>query len=217
MSARLLRALLVLLLRLDNRLYRYTSLAAVRWGGGLHPKHRLTGYHDFFVRHVRAGDRVLDIGCGNGVVDHDVVTRTGASVTGVDRDAAAIAAARRRYAHERLRFVVGDAWDVAAAGSFDVVVLSNVLEHLDDRVEFLRRIHARVAPRRLLVRVPLFERDWRVPLKAELGIDYRLDPTHRVEYRQEDLEAEVRQAGFAIERAEIRWGEIWAVCRREPA
>jgi SAM-dependent methyltransferase len=206
-------ALLRLLLRLDNLLYRYISLAAVRYGGGLHPKHRLTAYHDFFARHIAADERVLDIGCGNGVVDFDVVTRTGAFVTGVDRDAAAIAQAQAHYRHGRLRFRVGDAWDVLAGEAFDVVVLSNVLEHLDDRVEFLRRVREQIGPRRVLVRVPLFERDWRVPLKAELGVDHRLDPTHRTEYRESEFRDELARAGFAVVEAEIRWGEIWAVGR----
>lgn len=207
-----MRALLRLLLVLDNVLYRYTSLAAVRYGGGLHPKHRLTAYHDFFARHIGDGDRVLDIGCGLGVVDYDVVTRTGAFVTGVDHDAAAIAHAQQRYRHDRLRFVVGDAWTAAAGQAFDVVVLSNVLEHLDDRVEFLTTIRMKIAPRRLLIRVPLFERDWRVPLKAELGVDYRLDPTHRIEYRESEFRDDVRRGGFTVLETEIRWGEIWAVC-----
>lgn len=213
----MVRALLRLLLRLDNLLYRYTSVAAVRYGGGLHPKHRLTAYHDFFARHIRAGERVLDIGCGNGVVDWDVATRTGALVTGVDRDAAAIAHAQAHYRHERLRFRVGEAWAAAEGEAFDVVVLSNVLEHLDGRVEFLQRIRERLAPQRLLVRVPLFERDWRVPLKAELGVDHRLDPTHYTEYRETEFRDELRSAGFDVVEAEIRWGEIWAVCRATPA
>lgn len=209
----MMRALLRLLLRFDNLLYHYVSVVAVRYGGGLHPKHRLTAYHDFFARHIGAGERVLDIGCGTGVVDWDVVTRSGAFVTGVDRDARAIAHAQAHYRHERLRFRVGDALALADGETFDVVVLSNVLEHLDQRVEFLRRVRERIEPRRLLVRVPLFERDWRVPLKAELGVDHRLDPTHHTEYRESEFRDEIKRGGFEVVEAEIRWGEIWAVCR----
>ena len=39
---------------------------------------------------------------------------------------------------------------------FDVVVLSNVLEHLIERVETLRALTSNVAPSRFLIRVPLF-------------------------------------------------------------
>jgi len=59
--------------------------------------------------------------------------------------------------------------------------------------------------------VPLFERDWRVPLKKELGIDYRLDSTHCIEYTQEEYFEELHQAGLKTTNTEFRWGEIWSV------
>jgi len=206
--ARLLRGLC----RLDNLLYRAISVASVWYGGGLHAKHRLTRYHDFFVERVARGERVLDIGCGNGALAADVAGRSGAVVTGVDQDPAAIRAARARHRGAGLTFLAADA-RALPAGAFDVVVLSNVLEHLDERVAFLRETLARSGARRVLVRVPLFERDWRVPLKQELGVDFRLDPTHRVEYTLEEFEAEMAAAGLAVDERQVRWGEIWAACR----
>ena len=199
------------LCRLDNALYRAISLAAIRYDGGLHPKHRLTGYHDFFVAHVEPGERVLDVGCGVGALAADLVRVKDVLVTGVDLDGSAVAEARRRHRDPRLTFLEADARSVPA-GRFDVVILSNVLEHLDARVDFLRAVVAQAEPRRLLVRVPLFERDWRVPLKQELGVDFRLDPTHRLEYSLERLETEVAEAGLAVQERQVRWGEIWAVC-----
>ena len=200
------------LLRLDGWLYRAISRVAVLHGGGLHPKHRLTGYHDFFVRNIRAGERVLDIGCGNGVLDDHIVKAAGARVRGVDRDRSAIAYARRHYKDERLTFVEGDAQNGMVEGTFDVVILSNVLEHLDKRVDFLRSIREWVRPERVLIRVPLFDRDWRVPLKGELGVDYLLDPTHFVEHTREAWFAEVQGADLQVREFEVRWGELWMVC-----
>lgn len=199
------------LCQLDNALYRAISLAAIRYEGGLHPKHRLTGYHDFFVERVRAGERVLDVGCGVGVLAADLARARDAIVTGVDLDRRAVAEARRLRRDPRLTFLTADARSLPD-GRFDVVILSNVLEHLDDRVGFLREVVARAAPERLLIRVPQFERDWRVPLKQELGVDYRLDPTHRLEYSLERLEAEAAEAGVVVQERQVRWGEIWAVC-----
>jgi SAM-dependent methyltransferase len=199
------------LCRLDNALYRAISLVAIRYDGGLHPKHRLTGYHDFFVDHVRPGETVLDVGCGVGALAADLARIKDVRVTGVDLDRGAVAEARRLRRDPRLIFLEADARSLPA-GRFDVVILSNVLEHLDERVEFLRAVVAQAVPRRLLVRVPLFERDWRVPLKQELGVDFRLDPTHRLEYSLERLEAEVCEAGLAMQERQVRWGEIWAVC-----
>jgi hypothetical protein len=43
-----------------------------------------------------------------------------------------------------------------------------------------------------------------------LGLDYRLDPTHRIEYTQESFAEEIQQAGLEIAHQEVRWSEIWA-------
>ena len=65
-------------------------------------------------------------------------------------------------------------------------------------------------PAHILIRVPLFERDWRVPLKQELGVEWRLDPTHEIEYTIESFAEEIAEAGLTVSLQEIRWGEIWA-------
>jgi SAM-dependent methyltransferase len=203
------------LCRVDNAVYRAMSLAAVDYDGGWHVKHRLTRYHDFFVERVEPGARVLDVGCGPGALAADLARGRDARVTGVDFDAGAITTARRRFDDPRLTFRVGDARALDGE-RFDVVILSNVLEHLDDRIDFLRDITARTGARHVLIRVPLFERDWRVPLKRELGIEHRLDPTHRIEYTLEEFEDEVAKAGLAVTERQVRWGEIWATCRPGP-
>jgi SAM-dependent methyltransferase len=198
------------LFRLDASLYTLQGLQSIRYGGGVHTKHRHIHYHDFFVQHVRAGERVLDIGCGIGAVAYDLAAKAGAEVTGIDQHAPYLEQARQQYAHPRVRYLLGDARSDLPAERFDVIVMSNVLEHLEQRVAFLREVQARYQPARWLIRVPVFERDWRVPLKKELGLDYRLDPTHFIEYTQETFAAELGQAGLAITHQEVRWGEIWA-------
>jgi glycosyltransferase involved in cell wall biosynthesis/SAM-dependent methyltransferase len=195
---------------LDARLYPLQGQLAVAYGGGLHTKHRHTRYHDFFVQRVRAGERVLDIGCGNGAVAFDIAEKAWAEVTGIDLAEPNIAVARQRYPHPRVRYLVGDAMSDLPDERFDVIVMSNVLEHLEQRSAFLRAVQARYQPARWLIRVPLFERDWRVPLKQELGVEYRLDPMHTIEYTPETFASELRQAGLQIDHQEIRWGEIWA-------
>ena len=207
------RELLKLLLATDNHLYKLISEAAVRYGDGIHPKHRLTHYHDFFVKNIEAGETVLDIGCGIGLVAHDIALLSGADdVVGMDMSTDSIEFAKARCEQPNLHFVVGKAPEAIPERHFDVVVLSNVLEHMDRRREFLQEIVRRVKPKKLLIRVPLFERDWRVPLKKELGINYFSDPTHCVEYTQEQFFEEVGGAGLRVDRYQVRWGEMWAVC-----
>lgn len=199
------------LLRLDQKIYKLEGPASVRHGQGLHPKFRLTNYQGFFVSRVTPGERVLDVGCGKGKVAHDLASNGGVDVVAVDIDAGYIEHAKQHYAHARVTYIVGDVYRSVPDGPFDVVLLSNVLEHLTGRDTLLRHLQATVAPSRILIRVPLFERDWRVPLKKELGIEWRLDPTHETEYTVESFQGEMQSAGLVIRELEVRWGEIWAV------
>jgi hypothetical protein len=94
--------------------------------------------------------------------------------------------------------------------TFSVVVLSNILEHIEDRLFFLDKIRDKVNPRKILIRVPFYKRDWKVPMKKELGISYFNDPGHYVEYTEDGLREELARAGYSITEKIIRWGEIWA-------
>jgi SAM-dependent methyltransferase len=173
---------------------------------GLHPKHRLTDYHDFFVQRISRGQAVLDIGCGNGAVAADIARLTGARVIGVDKDSSSITQARARCDGAGAEFVCADAL-TAELPPADVIVLSNLLEHLDGREEFLRSLRTRLRPKLLLLRVPQYERHWMVPFARKLGLDTRLDPTHCIEHRQEELLGELAAAGWRVRFLEARWGE----------
>lgn len=87
--------------------------------------------------------------------------------------------------------------------------MSNVLEHIEDRIEFIRLVEERISPARWLFRVPLCERAWRVPLMEEIGVDFRLDSGHCIEYTQEGFVGELARAGLNVVYMEVRWGEIW--------
>lgn len=200
------------LFRLDNYLYHLQGVYAVQYGGGTHTKHRHLNYHDFFVARIQRGEHVLDIGCGMGAVAYDIAARAGAMVTGMDILEKNIAYARQHYAHPQVTYLVGDALRglPETSAPVDVVILSNVLEHLPDRANFLRHVQQTVKPARMLIRVPLFERDWRVPLKKELGLEWRLDDTHETEYTLESFRAEILDAGLVVRHLEVHWGEIWS-------
>lgn len=47
----------------------------------------------------------------------------------------------------------------------------------------------------------------------ELWLDYRLDPTHYIEYKPEEFFEELEMAGLKTETFEIRCDEIWAVVK----
>ncbi|MCB2189698.1 MAG: class I SAM-dependent methyltransferase [Deltaproteobacteria bacterium] len=195
---------------LDNLVYGLAGALSEAHGGGQHSKRRHLDYAGFFAARLAPGERVLDLGCGDGALARELAERAGAVVVGVDLDPRRVEQAAARHPHSRVTYHLGDVRGELPPGPFHTVVLSNVLEHLPGRVEFLRELMARVRPARLLLRVPLFERDWRVPLKEELGVEWRLDLTHEVEYTQESFAGELAAAGLTVSHQEVRWGEIWA-------
>jgi 2-polyprenyl-3-methyl-5-hydroxy-6-metoxy-1,4-benzoquinol methylase len=202
------------LLQLETDLRGAIDEAAMRYGGGVHVKHRLMQYHDFFVDRIRPGERVLDIGCGYGAVAHSIAERSGAHVVGIDLEASNIAAARKMFPHPRLTFLHGEAPRDLLEERFDVVVASNVLEHIEDRQAFLGEVQRKAQPSRWLIRVPMINRDWHVPMRQELGLFHFCDPTHFTEYTRDSFAAEMRAAGLTVRDERVNWGEIWAEVAR---
>jgi len=84
---------------------------------------------------VRAGTRVLDVGCGVGRWSRLLAGR-GAEVTGVDLSPTMIAQAQRRAAADgvadRCRFQVQDLSHLDVGGKFDLVLGVTVLQHILD-------------------------------------------------------------------------------------
>jgi 2-polyprenyl-6-hydroxyphenyl methylase/3-demethylubiquinone-9 3-methyltransferase len=97
--------------------------------------------------------RVLDVGCGTGFLLERLAERGYVGV-GVDLSPESVEIAGRRLeeigAGDRLRAVVGSAYE-PPEGPFDLITLTDVLEHLEDPVACLRALRARLAPGGLLV------------------------------------------------------------------
>jgi SAM-dependent methyltransferase len=208
------RAALARLFAVQDDLEQVVSERAMALGRGEHPKHRLMRYHDFFVERIADGERVLDVGCGYGAVARSIArARPQSQVTGVDNDKGRLAQARSSDNPPNLTFVESDATKTVPAGPWDVVVLSNVLEHIADRHGFLTALIETTGAKRFLIRVPLFERDWKMAMRREVGANYYSDPDHKIEPMQDEFRAETAAAGLVVDHLITPWGEIWASLR----
>ena len=101
--------------------------------------------------HLRAGQRLLDVGCGPGTITLDLARRVAPGpVLGIDRAAEVLDEAQQAQAQAGLtnvRFAIGDVYDLGEPDSaFDVVHAHQVLQHLTDPVAALTEMRRVLAP-----------------------------------------------------------------------
>lgn len=95
------------------------------FGTGSHPTTRLC--LEWLERMIGAGDRVLDYGCGSGILAIAAARLGAAHVAGVDIDPQAVDAARANAERNGVEAVFADS-TVPVAGEYDVVV-ANILSN----------------------------------------------------------------------------------------
>jgi SAM-dependent methyltransferase len=204
------------LFHIQDRLEWVINERAMVFGKGEHPKHRLTCYHSFFTNRINNGERVLDVGCGYGAVARSIAQQhPNSTVLGMDLNRSRLSQAQSTKNPPNLNFLLGDATQEVPLGGWDVVILSNVLEHIEGRIGFLRALREATMASRILIRVPLFERDWKIPLRRELGIPYFSDSDHKIEHQLSEFYAELDEAQLLVTEVKTLWGEIWADCRTQ--
>lgn len=123
-------------------------------------RERLTAHFNLpaDARRPLAGLRVLDIGCGGGLVC-EPLARLGASVTGVDAGVANVKAAKVHAEEAGLNvdYRVGTVEGLIAAGEkpFDVVLTLEVVEHVADAARFLADCAGMLRPGGLMIMATL--------------------------------------------------------------
>lgn len=95
---------------------------------------------------VLSGLRVLDVGCGGGILSEALAER-GATVVGIDLAESALQAAEAHLAGQAVEYRLESSRDAVARGEvFDAVTCMEMLEHVADPAAVLRDIHALLKP-----------------------------------------------------------------------
>lgn len=206
-------------LHLHSASYKWASRFAIVLNNGIHPKHRILRYNEWFLDNTEPGWTILDIGCNTGEMTFALAQKA-SFVYGIETNKDYLVVANGKNARSNIKYICADAttYNFNALKPLNCITLSNFLEHIENRIDFLKKSISNVKwaddnNRRVLIRVPLIDRGWIVSYKEELGLDYRLDSTHKTEYTLSQLSKELKQAGIKIEKSEVRFGEIYAVCR----
>jgi demethylmenaquinone methyltransferase / 2-methoxy-6-polyprenyl-1,4-benzoquinol methylase len=92
----------------------------------------------------RAGDRVLDVATGTGMVAAELLRRCECSLVGIDQSPAMLARARARFAaveRSRVELIEGQAEELPFAdGSFDALTFTYLLRYVDDPAATVREL-----------------------------------------------------------------------------
>ena len=208
--------LLKISLYLHTKSYILSGRLASVINGGVHPKHRIMKYKEWFLENIKEDWVILDVGCNTGMMAKVFSTKA-SFIYGIEIEENHIKKAREQSSGKNIKFICADAtdYDYTALKSIDCITLSNVLEHIEFRVEFLKKLSSQIKwkdKKRFLIRVPMIDREWIAVYKKELGFEYRLDRTHFTEYIFIEFEDELKQAGIIIQNYHINFGEIYAVC-----
>ena len=104
---------------------------------------------EWIERHISPGDKVLEVGCGTGVMITLPLLERGVDVVGLDLDGPSISYGERvarQHGLDPERLLCRDLNDLE--GAWDVIVLSEVLEHQTDIQvqDLLRLVYSRLAP-----------------------------------------------------------------------
>ena len=90
------------LFQLKSNLEWVINERSIAYDKGIHPKHRLTPYHDFFIDRIYDGEVVLDVGCGQAIVAASIAAaRKNSFVFGIDIDDSFFSRKKEMYYYQR--------------------------------------------------------------------------------------------------------------------
>jgi 2-polyprenyl-6-hydroxyphenyl methylase / 3-demethylubiquinone-9 3-methyltransferase len=171
---------------------RFSRIAAEWWDpkGKFAPLHRFNPIRLAFIRDQALyrfgrdpaarrpfeGLRLLDIGCGGGLLS-EPMARLGFEVMGVDASPRNIGTAAAHAAEQGLAidYRASTAEDLLAAGEgpFDVILNMEVIEHVADPAEYLRTCARLLKPGGLMI-VATLNRTLKALALAKIGAEYVL-------------------------------------------
>ncbi len=176
---------------------------------------RFPARRDFLIAGVRPGERVLDVGCGEGAFSA-ALAAAGARPVGIEVAEEPLRRARRLHPELALELVGAELPFPAA--SFDVAWAGEVLEHVADGSGLLDELRRVLRPRgRLLVTTPDH------PRRLVLGLALRraaferhFDPRadHLRFFTARTLTLLLEDGGFSVGRISPRGGVLYGEAER---
>jgi SAM-dependent methyltransferase len=161
---------------------------------------------EFLLNNILPEHTVLDLGCNNGSLTY-YISRKAKSVTGIDHDKAALAQACRNYQAGNLQFIEADAGDYLKNnnGKYDVLILSHILEHIDEPEKMLRQFISFF--KYVYIEFPDFDSSFANHYRKDLGNSLiYTDNDHIHEWDRHEVKKMLTECGLSVISAEYIYG-----------
>lgn len=171
--------------------------------------------NDFLINLIPKNSYVLDIGCGRGHIVNRLIDKT-TNIIGIDNDKYSIEIAKKSILNTPIQFFCVDVFKYLKENEdkkFNVIILSHILEHLDNPNKFLFNLADKADY--LYVEVPDIEATYLNIYRETLKVDLIYsDADHVTEFDRKSLEMIINEAGLFVLKAEFRYGVIKYWCSK---
>lgn len=167
----------------------------------------------FILENIDPESTVLDLGCNLGDISF-MMAEKAKEVVGIDYDQTAIEKAKATYQLPNLQFYHREAYDYLMENprQFDTLILSHILEHLDNPEEFLQKFKGFF--KKIYIELPDYDRTYLNQYRKDAGLSLiYTDDDHISEFDRDELDALLQKCQIEVFKSEYRYGvqKLW--CR----
>jgi hypothetical protein len=179
---------------------RLINIKCTEYYNGKHPKHHLwTGHYQFIIDNVNEGDKVFDVGTGASLSYTQELAKKCSKIDCCDIRDELVKKAEEQNAFKNVHYRVLDITKELPQEKYDVVIMSHILEHLENPEDVLKR--AKSISLKIIVRLPRYDDHWMYLVKKDLGLFYYKDGDHKKEYTLKEAIELVESSGWKIQTA----------------
>lgn len=160
----------------------------------------------FILEEISVADKVLDLGSKYGDMAYQISQKAN-FVVGIDYEKESITLAQKKYVRDNLEFICADAVDYIESSQLklSVLILSHVLEHIDNPLEFLIKFKPYFV--KTYIEVPDFDNSYLNKYRLDSGSSLiYTDADHIHEFDRDELKELIEKSGLKIYKSEFRYG-----------
>lgn len=171
----------------------------------------------FILEFINENHIVLDMGCYLGDISF-IIAQKAKKVIAIDYNKDAIAKAKEKYRKDNLEFYHCEALEFLNKNQkhFDILILSHILEHLDNPEKFLLKYKNYF--NRIYIEVPDFDRYYLNHYRKDLALNLIYsDDDHISEFDRYELKELLNHCGLKILKEEYIFGmqKIWCEVNKD--